>query len=102
LGFEEADEALAFDVVGVVVEHRAPIARACEGDGQNVADVGGGAARHHDDAIRQIEGLVDVVRDHQRGAPLARQQLEQHVLELEARERIEHAERFVEQEDFGR
>jgi hypothetical protein len=59
------------------------------------------AAGHHGDALGQEQRLVDVMRDHQRRLARRRPRIDQHLLQLEARERVEHAERLVEEQDFG-
>ena len=55
-------------------------------------------ARHHDDAIRQIDRLVDRVRDEQHRTRVDARQLDQLFLHDDARLRIERAERLVHQQ----
>ncbi len=65
--FQEADEAFAEFVVFGVFQEGGAVARALEGDVEDVADGGCGAVGHHNDAIREEEGFVDIVGDHERG-----------------------------------
>ena len=56
--------------------------------------------RHHQHALGQVDGLVDVVGDHDDGLAGRLPQPQQLVLHGLARLRVERAERLVEQQDF--
>src|SRR5258708_27632745 len=60
-----------------------------------------GARREHDHAIRQIDGLVDVVGDEDDRLARAAPDVEQERLHLVARLHVERGERLVHQEDPG-
>jgi hypothetical protein len=70
-------------------------------DRQDLADRRGRAVGHHHDAVRQQHRLVDVVRDHHDRAVGASDDLQQLVLQVGACQRIERAERLVEQQHLG-
>src|SRR6478735_1551651 len=55
----------------------------------------------HDHPIGQQNRLVDVMGDQQHGGCVATTQVLQQAVHLDARQRIEGAERFVEQQQFG-
>ena len=84
-----------------VVSEREALARARERHLQDLADARRRAVGHHHHAVGEQHRLVDVVRDHQhRGAGLA-DDAHQLVLQRGARERVERAERLVEQQHLG-
>ena len=76
-------------------EHVGASPRTRERNGQDVADAGGGAVGHHHDAVGEEEGLVDVVRHHERRFAILQPELDQHLLQFDSRDRIEHSERLV-------
>ena len=55
---------------------------------------------HHQHAIRQHHGLVDVVRDQDQRRPRVVPEVEQMVLQVAPREGVERGERLVEQQHF--
>src|SRR5207302_8051943 len=57
-----------------------------------------GAAREHDDTVREVDGLFDVVRDEQSRLPGLRPDLQKLELHHLARLRVERRERLVEEE----
>src|SRR3954470_294703 len=59
------------------------------------------AGGHDDDAPREIDGLVDVVRDEHDRAPAAAPGLKELVLQLHPGQRVECSERLVHQQYFG-
>src|SRR5258706_3747658 len=81
-----------------IVGKREALARARQGHLEDLADPGRGAVGHHDHAIGKQHRLVHVVRHHQhRGAGLV-DDAHQLVLQRRARERVERAERLVEEQ----
>ena len=84
-----------------MIEHCLTLARTGKLDLQHFADLGLGAVGHADHAVAEVERLVHVVRDHERGDAVLAPELEQDGLQLIARERVEHAEGFVEQQHLG-
>ena len=75
----------------------AEVARPRERNG----DVGEDAPRplrHHDDAVAEQHGLVDVVRHEHHRAPVGRPDAEQLALHVPPRLRVERAERLVHQQ----
>ncbi len=69
-----------------------------------VVDDRGDAARprrHHDDAPAEEDRLLDRVRDEHLRVPAALPQLEQHVLQVLALERVERRERLVHEQQVG-
>ena len=71
-------------------------------DAQDLADRRRRAVGHHHDAVRQQHRLVDVVRDHHhRAAACLRDDLQQLVLQVRAGQRVERAERLVQQQHLG-
>ena len=56
------------------------------------------ARAHHQDAIRQSDRLLDAVRDEEHGRPAAQPQRFEIRAHLQARQRVERAERLVHQE----
>ena len=59
-----------------------------------------GAVGHEQDTIRQQDRLVHIVRDHEDGLLAFSPDLDQFILNHAARQRIEGAEGFVQQEQF--
>ena len=68
---------------------------------QDLADGGRRAVRHHHDAVGQQHRFVDIVGHHHHRAVAARHDLQQFVLQVGAGQRIECAERLVEQQQLG-
>ena len=98
---EEIDDvAVGCEVIGIVHDS-VTIARASERDIVNFSDLGFGAIRHQDDSIRKVQRFVDIVRDHHDHFPGSLSGFEQCVLQVEPRQRIQHRERFVEQQELG-
>lgn len=62
---------------------------------------GAGVTAEQDDAVGELEGFVDVVRDQQNGGRCRSVHVEEQVLHLEPGQRVERAEWFVEEEDAG-
>src|SRR6185295_2649645 len=60
-----------------------------------------GAARHDDDAIAQVDRLLDAVRDEEDGVVELALQARDLLLQHGARLRVERAERLVHQQDVG-
>ena len=85
-----------------MLHHLVALARPRERHVEHGAEPRVGTVRHHRDAIGEEQRLVDVVRDHQRRRALGAPELEQHFLQLDARQRVEHAERLVEQQHARR
>ena len=77
------------------------LARARQVHFEDPADGGRGPVGHHHDAIGEQHRLVDVVRDHHHRAAGARDDAHQLVLQVRAGERVERAERLVEQQHLG-
>jgi hypothetical protein len=98
---EEGDEVFAQLVVARVFHDLLAVARALEGDLQNVADLGLGAVGHHHHTVGEEDGLIDIMRDHERGDAVAPPEFEQHLLQFVTRERVQHAEGLVEQQHLG-
>ena len=59
-----------------------------------------GARRQYDDAIRQIHGLVHVVRDEDRGELSLLPKLKDELLKVHASQRVDRAEGFIHQDDL--
>ena len=75
--------------------------RAWRGRGRSTSSVSttrAGPRRQQHDAVGQQHRLLDVVRDEQHGARLARERVGQPGLHLQPRQRVERAERLVEAE----
>jgi hypothetical protein len=72
-----------------------------QGHGQDLADRRRGPVGHHDDAVRQQHGLIDIVGDHDHG--IVEPGVDRHhlVLEMGPGQRVERAERFIEKQDLG-
>ena len=68
---------------------------------QDFAYARGGPVGHHDDAVGKQDGLVDVMRDHNRGAVLGGHDLHEFVLQVRPRKRIERPKGLIEQQDLG-
>ena len=96
---QELDERLAQGVITWISQNGRPVARMSEGHGKNVTDEGFGAVGHHDDAIGKEERLIDVVSHHERGEAVSAPEIDEHLLELHPGQGVEHAERFVEEDD---
>ena len=58
-----------------------------------------GALREHDDAVGEVDGLVDVVGDEEDRDPVVLAHLEDEVLEVAARLRVDGGERLVHEQD---
>src|SRR2546430_14053131 len=63
--FQKRDEVVTQLVVIEVVEHLYTGPRSGEGDRQDLSNGGSWATGHHDDAVGQEQGLIDIVSDHQ-------------------------------------
>jgi hypothetical protein len=61
----------------------------------------GRAPAEHDDALRQRDRLVDVVRHQDDGLVIGLDRVLQHALEIEPRLVVQRRERLVEQQDIG-
>nr|GEU28124.1 hypothetical protein [Tanacetum cinerariifolium] len=96
--FREFEHRRAVVHVARILRQRHAVARTLELHVDDLADGGGRAVGHHDDAVRQQHGFIDIVRDHHHGGPGGRNDLEQFVLQVGARQCIECAERFVHQQ----
>ena len=68
----------------------------------DAADAGPRTVGHHHHAVGQQDRLVDVVGDADGGDLGARPHFHQHFLQLPARQRVEHAEGLVEQQQLRR
>src|SRR5262245_32635661 len=66
LRLEELEEPIAKLLIPGVRQELDALAGSLEGHVEDASDGRRGAARHHHDAIREKERLVDVVRDHDR------------------------------------
>ena len=73
----------------------APVARPLRSNGYDIDDAARTLAQK-DDAVREIDRFVEVVRDEQQRGPVSRPGREKVILQPHARERVERAERFVE------
>ncbi len=62
---------------------------------------GGGAGAHHDDAVGELHGLVDIVGDEDDGFALGLPDAQQFAAHDEAGDGIERAEGLVEKEHVG-
>ncbi len=74
------------------------------GLGDSIGDLGHdptGPRRHHDDAVGDEDRLGDAVGDHHDGRGRALAELEQLEVESFAGQRVERAERLVEEQDLG-
>ena len=60
---------------------------------------GFGDRAEHDDAVCDVDGLIDVVRHEQHRRGLLVVDREEQVLHLQSGQRVEGAERLIEQED---
>jgi len=60
-----------------------------------------GSRRQHDDAVGQMDGLLDIVGDQQRGVALLRQDPQQLGAHAQTHERIESRERLIHVENLG-
>ena len=67
----------------------------------DLADPGVRAVGHQHDLVRQQDRFVDVVGDHEHGLLRARADRQQLVLQAAAGQRIQRAERFVQQQGLG-
>ncbi|KMS94310.1 hypothetical protein BVRB_022690, partial [Beta vulgaris subsp. vulgaris] len=95
---EEVQHLLAVGVEIGMLEQCLAVARARQIDLEHLADRGARPVGHHHHAVGQQDRLVDVVRDHDRGDFRAVPHFDQHVLQVPARQAVEHAERLVEQQ----
>jgi hypothetical protein len=69
--------------------------------GRRVSVTGVGVAAEDDDAVGKLEGLVDVVRHQQHRGRLGTVDVQQQVLHLDPGQRVERAERLIEEQDAG-
>src|SRR5438309_534610 len=99
---KETYQTLARLVVPGIVEHGSPHSRSLERNIDDGSHRGCRTAGHQDDPIRQEQRLIDVVRHHQHRRSIFQEDVEQYLLQLVARQRVEHAEGLVEQEKLGR
>ena len=99
--FQKVDDRLPEPPVVAVFEDVVSIAGPCEGHRHDVAHVSGRAVGHQHDTIREIERLIDVVRDHDDDLPILLPRAEQRILQVEPRQRIQHGERLVEEQQLG-
>ena len=67
-------------------------------DGDDLGEASG-TGGHHDHAVGEIDGLVDVVGDEHHRPSLAIPRIEQLILHLNAGQRVERAERLVHQQN---
>ncbi len=89
----------ALEVEGILHHGRA-VAGFREIDGKDLADGGGGAVGHHDDAVAEEDDLIDIVGDEDCSDFFTIQDIEDDILKLHAGEGVEATERLVEEEDF--
>src|SRR5215211_4556851 len=75
------------------------VARVRQVDAQHLAHLGR-RGRQHDDAVGQVDRLVDVVRDEQDRHPVLLAHPQHEVLEVAARLRVDRGERLVHQQDL--
>ena len=87
--------------VGRVGHQIEPLARPRQRHVQHLADARGRAVGHHDDAVGQQHRLVDVVRDHHHGVAELLVDGHHRVLQMRPRQRVERAERLVQQQHLG-
>ncbi len=71
-------------------------------DGFDFADFGVRAVGHHHHPVCQQDGLIDIMGDHNGGDMGPFPDFHQHFLQFPAGQRIQHAERFIQQQQFGR
>ena len=93
---EEVEGAVAQFVVTRVLHDLLAAAGPGEIDVQHFADAGRRAIGHHHQPVGQEKRLVDVVGDHQHGALLGVPDRKELLLQLLLGDRIEGAERFIE------
>ena len=98
---EEVEQPLAQRVVAWIVHDLGAPAWPVEGHDHAVPDARARALRHHHDPVGEQQGLVDVVRDHDDRAAVGLPEAEELVLEVDAGEHVEQAERLVEQQHAG-
>ena len=85
----------------VVFVERAPVAGARERNGNGRTEGGLGPGGERDDSVGEVNGLVGIVRDEEDRLFVLLADPGKFVLERAAGERVEGAERFVEEEDTG-
>ena len=99
---KEVEQFGAIVVIARMVEQRLAGAWARQIHIHDLADPGARAVGHHHHAVGQQDRFVDIMGDANGGHLGARPHLHQHLLQLPPREAVEHAEGFVEQQQFRR
>ena len=82
---EESHEMLAQPVILGVFEESLAGTRTGKLDLQDITDGRGGAVGHHHDAVGKEEGLIDIVRHHERGFLIFLPKLQKDLLQFIAR-----------------
>jgi hypothetical protein len=96
--FQEVDHFGPQRIVAAILEHAGSLARAWEGNREGVPEPRFRAIGHEQQPIGEVKRFVDVVGDHDYGVAGVLPYFEQRVLQVEAGEGIEHAERLIEQQ----
>jgi len=95
---QEIDQIGSAGVVISMVENFRTITRACERHRIDFADACFRTVGHEDDAVGEIQGLIDVMRHHDNSLPRLFPNVQQLVLQIESGERVKHGERLIEQQ----
>ena len=90
--FEELDELLAQAIIIRMFHNSPALAWARKAHVHNFANLGGRPVCHAHDAIRQDQRFIHVVSHHEGSDLVSTPQLDEHLLQLVASERIEHTE----------
>ena len=96
---EEVQHSAAARVVIRMRQDSRAVSRPRERDFQNLSHARLRTVRHQDEPIGEVQRLIDIVRHHDHSAAVLFPDLQQRVLQLETRQRVEHRERLVEQQE---